>query len=129
MSLLLQIKQRRKQLPVGEVARGAKQNELDRTGIGVHQEVGLGMGLAHRRIPVRVERTGAVGALERVRAEEVALRLRQVGGQALRAHPVEIRERCRERRDGYPCACRCRDERPERISLRAKETRDFGSEK
>ena len=65
--------------------------------------------------PGAVEGAGAVDALEAVRAEEVALRLQQVGGGAAGAHHVEVAERRRQRRRG--------DARQRRLGDHAAEAR------
>src|SRR5215204_587165 len=75
--------------------------------------------LFQQLFPLRVDEAGvgAVGALVGVRAEEVALRLRQVERQVLGAVRVEVAERGREGRDG-DAGLRGRGDDPTPVGLR-----------
>src|ERR1051325_3808287 len=67
--------------------------------------------LLQQLLPLRVDdaSVGAVGSLVGVRAEEVALRLREVEREVLGAVRVEVAERGREGGDGYARPYRGRD--------------------
>src|ERR1051325_9036642 len=76
--------------------------------------------LLQQLLPLRVDdaSVGAVGSLVGVRAEEVALRLREVEREILGAVRVEVAERGREGRDGN-AGLRRRGDDPTPVGLRA----------
>src|SRR5262245_60946484 len=71
--------------------------------------------------PVGVEKLAArlIDALVGVRAEIVALRLQQIGGQPLAAIAIEVAERGAQTRRGNPALHRCNhDASPRRLTAR-----------